>query len=108
MTDTVTINAENYIDLMTFTVRVGRLIGSAPDASREQVLLDIERLVAKAYPPVECPECAADLTGDPIPQDQRWMFGGAVHFDQRIAETDWLVDRVVSYRCPICEAWWPR
>lgn len=108
MTDTVTINAENYIDLMTFTVRVRRLIGSAPDASREQVLLDIERLVAKAYPPVECPECAADLTGDPIPQDQRWMFGGAVHFSAVLDETDWKTDRVIGHCCPVCDHRWSR
>lgn len=106
--ETVTINAENYIDLMTFIVRVRQLIGAAPDASREQVLLDIERLVAKAYLPVNCPECAADLTGDPIPQDQRWMFGGALYFDQRIEEVDWLTDRVIGWRCPICDYRWPR
>ena len=33
---------------------------------------------------MECPNCKVDLTGDPIPEKDRALFGNATHFERQI------------------------
>lgn len=108
MADTLTVEAGRFVALSDFRLRVKGLVGSAPDASDEQILSDVFRMVTGAHPIPECPGCGADLTGERIPQDQRWMFGGALYFDRRIGEYDARADRIIGYRCPICNHRWLR
>lgn len=108
MSDALTAEADQFIALLDFRLQVKGLVGSAPHASNAQILSDVWRMVNRAYPIPECPGCGADLTGEPIPQDQRWMFGGALYFDRRIGEYDSRADRTIGYRCSICNHRWSR
>ncbi len=55
-----------------------------------------------------CPECGADLQGDPIPETHREHFGNAAHFNRLLARTDPETMRTVEFECPDCHARWPR
>lgn len=54
-----------------------------------------------------CPY-GCDLTGKPIPETDRHMFGGKAHFSRRIGLYDQARDRTVSWLCPDCGAEWGR
>ena len=56
----------------------------------------------------KCKVNGCDLKGEPIPEKDRYMFGGKTHFSQMIAISDRRLDRVVEYLCPKCGASWKR
>lgn len=49
-----------------------------------------------------CPKCGASWVGEPIPENQRELFGGKTHFSRRINVYDRGKDRTVALRCPDC------
>ncbi len=50
-----------------------------------------------------CPECGADWTGPPIPQDIRHHYGDQTHFSRRIGiELKGIYDGVIVWKCPDC------
>jgi hypothetical protein len=49
-----------------------------------------------------CPHCDADLRGEPIPEDQRELFGGHTHGLRGIVQVDPDLGRAVAYYCPDC------
>lgn len=53
----------------------------------------------------QCPHCGAQLQGDPIPLDQRELYG-ATHFSRKISIYDMGRDMTVSWRCPDCNGEW--
>lgn len=53
-----------------------------------------------------CPLCAADLQGYPIPKAQQGLFGGATHFSRKIGLYDYDTDRTRRYMCPDCKGEW--
>ena len=55
-----------------------------------------------------CPNCNVDLTGDPIPEKDRHLFGNATHFERQIGLYDRDLDMTVAYKCPDCGATWSR
>lgn len=54
-----------------------------------------------------CPN-GCDLTGKPIPERHRDMYGGKTHFSRRIGLYDTARDRTTAWRCPDCGIEWPR
>ena len=52
-----------------------------------------------------CPECKADLQGDPIPMESQHLFG-ATHFSRKIGISDG--DSVGYWKCPDCKHTWAR
>jgi predicted RNA-binding Zn-ribbon protein involved in translation (DUF1610 family) len=46
------------------------------------------------------------LIGDPIPEDQREMFGGSTNFARQIAIIE--NDHIVAWQCPDCGKEWKR
>ena len=61
--------------------------------------------------PEQCPSCNADLRGEPIPEDQRELFGGNTYFLRTILVTPWRYDTGLYWQCPDCSfAWnrWPK
>lgn len=57
--------------------------------------------------PELCPLCHADLTGEPIPPEQREHFGGHTHGSRRLTRIDRARDRAVEHWCPDCGGAWP-
>lgn len=56
----------------------------------------------------ECPKCKANLVGEKIPEDQRYLFGDQTHFKRVIGVSDIFKDRVTHWRCPDCGYEWER
>lgn len=54
-----------------------------------------------------CPNCNADLQGEPIPLEQQEKYG-ATHFGRKIGIYDSRTDRTVAYQCPDCGHQWDR
>lgn len=54
-----------------------------------------------------CPN-GCDLTGAPIPEEHRHLYGGKTHFSRRFGHYDMARDRTVSWSCPDCGITWPR
>lgn len=65
-------------------------------------------MVSNTQPPTTCPECRADLTGDPIPEKSRELFGGAEHFCLTVGIYSTHQDKVVAWECPKCGHRWDR
>ena len=57
---------------------------------------------------MNCPHCNADLTGDPIPEKDLELFGGATHFDRKIGVEILGTDMVCYWKCPECGEEWER
>jgi hypothetical protein len=55
-----------------------------------------------------CPNCDANLVGDPIPEQQRHHFGGKKNFMRTIGLYDDDRDMTIAWRCPDCGHEWPR
>lgn len=55
-----------------------------------------------------CPNCKSDLSGDPIPEHLREMYGNATHFERVISRYDAQLDKTVGWKCPDCKHEWPR
>lgn len=50
-----------------------------------------------------CPNCNADLRGDPIPEESREHYGGKTHFRRVIGvEYQGGFDGISEWRCPDC------
>lgn len=47
-----------------------------------------------------CPHCAADMQGDPIPEQDQEAFGGKTHFSRLIGISNG--DSIQWYKCPDC------
>jgi hypothetical protein len=59
--------------------------------------------------PEECPKCRANLIGDPIPEEDREVFGGSTHFIRTIGlEDPAIYDGVYAWKCPDCGYEWMR
>ncbi len=59
--------------------------------------------------PDNCPHCGTSLRGNPIPEHQQEMFGGATHFGRKIGvEVMGVYDGVLYYVCPDCKGAWNR
>lgn len=54
-----------------------------------------------------CPECHANLQGEPIPKEQQESYG-ATHFSRKIGLYDMKIDRTVKWKCPDCDFEWDR
>lgn len=57
-----------------------------------------------------CPLCAADLRGDPIPEDIAHLYGGT-HWSRLVGIDGGrlgIYDGVIAWKCPDCEGWWHR
>ena len=54
-----------------------------------------------------CPECKANLVGEPVPGRYRSMYA-ASHFSRKIGLYDQLSDRVTAWKCPDCGHVWGR
>jgi hypothetical protein len=52
--------------------------------------------------PTRCEKCNADFAGDPIPEEQRHLFGGKTNFSRVIGIYDERLDCTVAWRCPDC------
>jgi hypothetical protein len=50
-----------------------------------------------------CPNCKANLVGEPIPEESREAYGGKTHFRRVIGLYSRERDRTVAWRCPDCE-----
>jgi predicted RNA-binding Zn-ribbon protein involved in translation (DUF1610 family) len=62
-------------------------------------------------PPEEktCPACGVSLVGDPIPEPDRYLFGGSTHFGRAIGiEIPGVYDGVLYWQCPDCGHTWDR
>ena len=57
----------------------------------------------KMNPPRHCPECKADLKGDPIPEANRQYYGKETHWCLWIGLYDMRKDRTTHYMCPKCK-----
>lgn len=56
-----------------------------------------------------CPNCKHDLQGEPIPEEQRDLFGGHTHFGREVGMEDPNVyDGAIWYGCPDCGHVWKR
>ena len=56
-----------------------------------------------------CPECDADWTGEPIPEEVQDLFGGKTHFSRLIGiEVTGKYDGVSYWMCPHCRVMWDR
>lgn len=60
--------------------------------------------------PKVCPNCNANLVGDPIPQDliDSGYYGTNTHWSRVIGLYSMEKDRVVEWLCPDCEHQWER
>lgn len=54
-----------------------------------------------------CPHCNANLQGEEIKDESKWMFG-ATHFNRKIGIYSMELDRVTHYECPDCNGEWDR
>ena len=55
-----------------------------------------------------CPNCNKSFRGDPIPESQQIMFGGATHFSLKIGiEDSAIYDGTIAWVCPECDYAWP-
>lgn len=54
----------------------------------------------------KCPQCGAILIGDPIPEDQRHLYGGELFFSRKIGNSN--RDRITHWSCPDCGHVWER
>lgn len=56
-----------------------------------------------------CPQCGANLQGEPIPPEHRHWYGGATHGRREIGvEVQGVYDGVLYWYCPDCGYAWPR
>jgi len=56
-------------------------------------------------PPLTCPDCHADLRGQPIPPERHALYG-KTHFSRALGRYDLRRDMVVEWSCPDCGARW--
>lgn len=54
-----------------------------------------------------CPNCSANLQGEPIPKEQQESYG-CTNFTRKIGIYDIYEDRTVKSKCPDCEYEWAR
>lgn len=52
-----------------------------------------------------CPECGANLVGDPIEPSRRELYGHRTHYSNLIGVSNG--DAIQYYKCPKCEARFP-
>ena len=55
-----------------------------------------------------CPACGASWIGEPIPEEDQHLFGGAKSASRLVGKTDWDLDMVCEWICPDCDARWDR
>jgi len=56
-----------------------------------------------------CPHCAANLQGEPIPEQHRNLFSAATHYGREIGVQIYGVyDGVLYWQCPDCGGVWHR
>lgn len=51
----------------------------------------------------ECPECGGTWIGEPIPEHQQDLFGGAKFYRKVMGLYDHNKDMVTQYLCPHCD-----
>lgn len=64
-------------------------------------------VLVRASADEKCPHCSASLLGNPIPEEDRHLFG-ETHFSRKIGMYDMELDRTVAYCCPDCRQEWKR
>lgn len=58
---------------------------------------------------VGCPHCGSDLSGDPIPEKEQYLFGGSTHFSRKVGiEIPEQYDGISYWFCPDCKVVWDR
>lgn len=69
--------------------------------------------VIKERTPTTCRICRADLKGDPIPEEYKWLYGGhQTHYslaERVMGDTlkHYPLPALIGYRCPKCKLVFP-
>jgi len=55
-----------------------------------------------------CPQCGADLKGDPIPDPKPELYGDETHFSRVVGLYGVEADATIGWECPDCHHRWAR